>query len=193
MRRYGFLALKVFLATFVLLGSAPMSSYAARDGARPGEMWKSRPVYYEPSGSYFQLVSDMETRRAGIMWHEAAAAASRMSYKGRPGRLAILDDGALYGWILENFRLQDRIYGGDTWIGLRYMCSTRTLMRVSGEEYPPSAFSVWGVPWYRDDSVHCGKGNLQYMGVHIHGKTSRWRAVGDRKAYPHFLVEFPAN
>lgn len=193
MGRYGVLALKIFLATFVLFGAAPMSSYAARDGAALGEVVKSEPKYYEPSGTYFQLVDDKSANSQGVDWAQAAEKASRMNYKGRPGRLAIVNDPALYGWILDNFRLVDLDHHGNTWIGFRYMCSTRTLMRVSGDEHPRTAFSFWDIPWYRSEDIICGKGQLPYMSVFIDGQTSRWRAAGYRKRFPHYFVEYPAK
>ena len=193
MRRYGVLAPKIFLAIFVLLAAAPTASYAARDGARYEEIWKSEPKYYEPSGSYFQLVEDKSVTSQGVDWMEAAEKASSMTYKGRPGRLAILSNAALYGWILENFRLVDRGHNGNTWIGFRYLCSTRTLMKVSGDEHPRTAFSVWDIPWYRSENIICGRGQLPYMSVFIDGQSSRWRAAGYRKRFPHYLVEYPTE
>lgn len=195
MKRYSVPWLKIFLAALILLSSALMSSYAVaqnRDTGH-GESWRSDPEYYEPSGSYFQLFRDNKQRMSGVLWQEAAAAASKMTYKGRRGRLAIINDGALYSWILKKFEDLGRPGVGDTWIGLRYMCGSLTLMTVTGDEYPRSAFSIWDFPWYRVEHIRCGKGGVPWMGVYINGETSRWRAAGDRKGYLHYLVEYPAE
>jgi hypothetical protein len=115
-----------------------------------------------------------------------------MTYKGRRGRLAIVDNGALYGWILEKFELVSRSTE-KTWIGLRYMCGSRALMWANGKEHPHSAFSFWDYPWYRVDGIRCGKSKVPWMGVYISGETSRWRAAGDKKIYSRYLVEYPAE
>lgn len=194
MKRYSVPWLKIFLTTLILLSSAPVPSYAVAQNRDTGHgaYWKSDPEYYEPSGSYFQLFRDNKQRMSGVLWQEAAAAASKMTYKGRRGRLAIINDGALYGWLLEKFEVLGRP-GEYAWIGLRYMCGSRVLMRVTGDEHPRSAFSFWDYPWYREDGIRCGKGNLRWMGVYINGGTSRWRAVGDRKGWPFYLVEYPVE
>jgi hypothetical protein len=194
MKRYSVLWLKISLATLILLGSAPMSSDAAARNLDTGkeDYWKSDLEYYEPSGSYFQLVRDDTKRLSGVRWHEAAADAAKMTYKGRRGRLAIVDNGALYGWILEKFELVSRSTE-KTWIGLRYMCGSRALMWANGKEHPHSAFSFWDYPWYRVDGIRCGKSKVPWMGVYISGETSRWRAAGDKKIYSRYLVEYPAE
>lgn len=196
MRRHSVLGLRILLAALVFLGSASMPSYAAtqnRDFGLIGELWKSEPKYYEPSDTYFQLVSDSETHPDGIPWMDAAAAASKMTYKGRLGRLAIINDAATYAWILETFNLRSRSHSGNTWIGLRYLCSTLTLIRVTGEEQPRSAFSFWDSPWYRLEGIRCGKTPVPYMGVYINGETNRWRAAGHKKHFIHYIVEYPAE
>jgi hypothetical protein len=198
MKRSSVLWLKMFLATLTLLCSAPTSSFAAdrnRDTVRQA-LYKSEPEYYEPSGSYFQIVTDTRKHDNGQSWELAAEAASKLTYKGRRGRLAIVNDGALYAWLLEKFEILGPPHDEHIWIGLRYLCANLTLMWVNGEEHPRSAFSYWDVPWYRVEEIRCGsggKGRLPYMGVSINSKTSRWRATGYKKHYYRSLVEYPAE
>jgi len=195
MRRRGFLGLSVLLATLILLSAAPMSSNAGdakRDRAIDNEIWKSDVIYYSASDTYFQLIDDKQTHRNGIDWSEAASLASKMSYRGRKGRLAIIDVPDKQARVMEAFNFSLLNYGGNTWIGLIYMCSTRKLVRVDGNEHPRSAFSFWDVPWHREDGIRCDtRPNLSYMGVYIHGSTNRWQATGWKKRFPHYIVEYP--
>jgi hypothetical protein len=61
---------------------------------------------------------------------------------------------------------------------------------VTGERYPRTAFSFWGIPWNRSD-IRCGVNNLPYMSIYIHGETNFWQAAGYLKRFPHYLVEYP--
>lgn len=198
MTRYSRCSLNVYAALFLLLlaGFIPVrDANAGEDDAVFGEIWKSDVEHYAPKDSYFQLVDDKRNKTNGIWWIQAAERATEMTYKGRRGRLAIIDTPDLQAWVMKHFNFRSRLrnYGGDTLIGLRYMCDSRKLVWVNGKEHPRTAFSFWDVPWYRNENIRCGLLPLPYMGVYIHGETSRWKASGYQKAYPHYLVEYPPN
>jgi hypothetical protein len=112
-----------------------------------------------------------------------------MNYKGRKGRLAIIDSADLQTWIMDNFDLPKR-HGADTWIGLRYMCRNRELYRVNGEKQPSAAFSFWDVPWHRTD-IRCATQKILYMPVYLRAENYRWQACGPHKGFAHYLVEYP--
>ncbi|GER06484.1 hypothetical protein GCM10007972_01870 [Iodidimonas muriae] len=154
--------------------------------------WSSEPIFNEATGSYYQLARDVGLKN-GINWETANAKAQRLSFKGRKGRLAVIDTPELSAWLNENFPLNGVGYGGNTWIGLRYWCRFRQLSWSNSEVHPFNAFSIWDNPWYYRDEVRCGHpADLPWMGVYIVGDTMRWRAVGFRKVMMHYLVEYPA-
>jgi hypothetical protein len=195
MRHREIFNLRVFLATFVILSVVPISAnaeLAKRDHASKGEIWESDIKYYAATDTYYQLFEDYRTKGDnGVFWHQAASIASMKTYQGRRGRLAIINTADQQSWILSTFKLQTRLYDGDTWIGFRYMCSTRKVINVVGEEHQRSAFSLWDVPWYRREDITCTTDNISYMPVYIDGIKQRWKASGPKKAYPHYLVEYP--
>jgi hypothetical protein len=193
MRHREIFGLRVILATLVLLTALPtlpIAEDAKRDRAVNGEIWRSDPKYYPDSDTYFQLVDDKKTHANGVDWSTAATAASKLTYKGRTGRLAIINSPNLQSWILKNYNFQALDYGGETFIGFRYLCSTLELFTVTGERYPRTAFSFWGIPWNRSD-VLCGVSTIPYMSIYIRGETNFWQAAGYLKRFPHYLVEYP--
>ncbi len=195
-------ALNILLAVFLAIAMGHsahaqewLRSYdEARFAGKP--FWESEPVYDERTGSYFQLVRDQKNggRPAhGPNWAEAAANASSMSYKGRQGRLAVIDSPELYQWILNQWDLAALRggHGGDTWIGLRYWCPYRQLAWSDGTEHSFTSFAPWARPWYRGDGIRCSKSAIPYMSVYIDPTTLRWRATGLRKRFMHYIVEYP--
>lgn len=187
--------MSVILLLAAVLASSPVQESTAKEpGAENDDIWKSDVKYYRDTDTYFQLIDDKQTNNDGPNWSQAATAASQKRYKGRKGRLAIIDDPKLQNWIIKNFNLPARVgnYGGETWIGLRFLCSSRELWTVTGERYARTAFSFWDVPWHRS-RVRCETQNMSYMPLYISGKTSRWQACGSSKHFPHYLVEYPAK
>lgn len=155
--------------------------------------WKSDPLLYEPNNSYFQLVLDFGGQRHnGIRWADANAKASMMQYQGRRGRLAIIDSPMLYDWLSKQLNLSGLPHGGNTWFGLKYWCGFRQMTWSSGKQHPFSSFSAWDTPWHWGDIDNCNIESIEYMGTYIDGSSLRWKAVGEKKAFPYFLVEYPA-
>ncbi len=188
--------LPICLLTLFLVCTPP--AYAQRQagvdsplsGARSQDL--TAPLLYPGNGSYFLLVRDFTGSNNGVNWEEARLHAAKRQYKGRQGRLAVIDSPDLQQWILTTFNLQQYSFGGRTWIGLRYWCRYRQLTLANSEAYPASAFTAWDQPWARQDGINCTvNAKLPYMGVYIEGMTGRWRAVGYKKRWPYYLVEFP--
>ncbi|RMD88476.1 MAG: hypothetical protein D6807_05655 [Alphaproteobacteria bacterium] len=151
------------------------------------------PTLYPGNGSYFLLVEDFTGSNNGVDWPEARVAAAKRQFKGRQGRLAVIDSPELYEWILATFDLGQYAHEGRTWIGLRYWCRFRQLTLANGEVYPDTGFTAWDRPWSRPGGQTCtSNAKLPYMSVYIEGTTGRWRATGYRKRFPFYLVEFPA-
>jgi len=186
------------VAGLLLLASLPAQGQEWREShdqaARAGKkFWQSEPVHNPETGSYYQLVRDQTgpSGANGLHWDQAAAKAARLTYKGRHGRLAVVDSAELHQWLLQQWDFGALGYGGDTWIGLRYWCSFRRLTWVTGDEHPFNDFAIWDTPWYREDGIRCSTTKIPYMGVYINGQSSRWRATGFKKAYNYFIAEYP--
>ncbi len=187
-----------FLLALSLSAAMPVDTFAQEDGVRERSVKEARnltaPILYPGNGSYFLLVEDFSTgHHEGVDWQEARTQAVKRQYKGRRGRLAVIDSADLHQWVLTTFNLGQYYHEGRTWIGLRYWCRYRQLTLASGEAYPDTAFTAWDRPWERPGGTTCTNNDkLPFMGVYIEGSVGRWRAAGYRKRYPYYLVEFPA-
>ena len=184
---------------FLLAPSAAVYAQSGPDGVEAtNEAVEIRslagPILYSGNKSYFLLVEDFSTgHHEGVEWGEARAHAAKRRFRGRRGRLAVIDSADLYQWILTTFNLGQYFHEGRTWIGLRYWCKYRQLALASGEAYPVNGFTAWDQPWERPGGTTCSSyAKLPFMGVYIEGATGRWRATGHRKRFPYYLVEFPA-
>jgi hypothetical protein len=173
-------------AAFAIIALLATATQLAAQGLEKGAggIGQSAVHFYEPSGSYFQLIRDQRGDRTGHSWREAMQRAKRFDYKGRTARLAVVDNRALHRWLVRTFRLR-----GATWIGLRYWCSYRQLSWVTGDAQPFDDFGAWGSPWYR--KWNCDTGNFAYMPVYYTDGTARWKASGPKKAFRYYLVEYP--
>jgi hypothetical protein len=99
--------------------------------------------------------------------------------------------------MMQTFKLE----GEAAWIGLRYVCQTRTLQWVSGESHPATGFKAWDAKW--DQSVPgagClktgrGWGERPWMPVAYSpvGQGFRWFAMGGAKEYAYYFVEYPTG
>ena len=148
-------------------------------------------VYYSGTGSYFQLVKDTREKRNGVSWQAAANAAQQLTYKGRQGRLAVVDKPSIHALLLEAYPDRANLrYGGRAWIGLRYWCGSRMLTWVTLEEHRSSAFGPWARPWHRS-RVTCAS-NIPYMGV-FYENNNQWVAEGPLKRFPFYFVEYPTD
>ncbi|MBK1696032.1 hypothetical protein [Rhodovibrio salinarum] len=140
-------------------------------------------VYHAPSGSYFGLAYDL-AGRDGIGWSDARGRAEALSYKGRPGRLAVIDDVSKHNLVRDNFK-----HRRPAWFGLRYWCAPKMLAWVNLEPHMNEDFQVWMPAWHRSN-VRCGVSRIRYMGVYYTPDTQMWQAAGENKHFPYFFVEF---
>ena len=95
-------------------------------------VWQSyalaQTVYDPSSGSYFELYKVEKGELLHHRWHDVQKVAAGRFHNGIRGQLATIKTRKTHEFIKENFHIK-----WPTWIGLRYMCSSRTLVWVSGE------------------------------------------------------------
>jgi hypothetical protein len=161
-----------------------------------------KAIYNPETKSYFELyqitVKDVATTGGipDISWGEAKTLAESRAYKGARGRLAVVKTEETNKFIVKNLRPS-----GGTWIGLRYICSTRTLQWVTGEIWPLSSYTNWHSIW---NSPLGGPGNgsarancpsWPYLGVHYWGADGgfKWNANGAPKRFYYMIIEFPTG
>lgn len=149
-----------------------------------GEQRVTQPILHSESGSYFQLVD--KGRGSRYTWARASAGVKALTHEGRRGRLAILDTPSKHRFVNDNFYL----LSGNAWIGLRYMCASRTLIRRDGRSYDGS-FAPWDRPWSLGGVDNCSVGDY-FMGVYL-TRNMRWQAVGRNKAWNAYIAEFPPS
>ena len=154
------LATMIVLSCSFLLNAAdaqdfgPGNSRAIGDGP-PSERFYA-PFYDKSSGSYFQLIPAYKR----MNWEAARDDATRHSYKGRVGRLAVVKSYKTHIDLLKNLS-SDVI--DNAWIGLQYLCGSRALAWTDGTLFRPGEFSNWSVHWTGSDfGEECTDG---YMGV----------------------------
>ncbi|WP_281300077.1 MULTISPECIES: C-type lectin domain-containing protein [unclassified Iodidimonas] len=159
------------------------------------DYWEATPVQSPLTGHYYQLVRDQRNLDGHNVsfWKRANNTARSMTFRGRNGRLAVIDSPELYDWILEQWDVGSIQYDGDTWIGLRYWCNFRKLTWSDGSTHPFGAFGPWDAQWYRNGDIRCGVNAMDYMPVYISKNTRRWKAAGQMKGYAYFLVEYPPS
>jgi len=179
-----------------LIGSGVAAAGAsAREGPHP-ENLRDREViqtaYHAESDTYFRLVSDVVNQTGTGKWAYAVEKARRASFKGREGRLAKVDTADKHQFIVEQFDFDDLMGAPGIWIGLRYWCGVRMLTWVDGEEHKAGAFGAWDTPWYAGE-IRCEQNDIPYMGVFYDRRSSRWRAMGYKKRFRYYLIEFPSE
>lgn len=149
------------------------------------------PTLEPRTGSYFELRIDNLSRIPSgydhATWADAERRAASLTYRGRRGQLAIVDDRQTFDFIQSKFRIIHQ-----TWIGLRYFCKFRKLVWVNGKIHPLSENQFWANPWYNNKRITCSNQNFEYMPVYLEtlGKL-RWRASGPKKFFTNYLVEYP--
>lgn len=168
-----------FAAALFVLAVAP--------GARSDEAPKAlAPIYNPHTKSYFELRTDLPKPP---QWRTAEAVARSKVFKGTRGRLAIVKDLETHSFLQANFQIYE-----EAWIGLRFYCSFRKLLWVTGDEHPLKSFKMWAKPWHRSN-ITCTTENIQYMPVHYlpQHKGFRWQASGPEKYFVSYFVEYPTG
>lgn len=176
----------LFFALFLCAAAAVQASAQSTETSL-SQPAATGPVLYEPTGSYFEIVS-FPGALAGGRWIAAAAAATHRTYKGRRGRLAKADSAEIHKFLIRNFDLT-----GYTWLGLRYICPGRVLVWSDGRRHD-NGFGVWDRHWTRDGRDFCVIGTVGergYMPIAYSPKNT-WQALGPNKFAKYYLVEFPA-
>lgn len=173
----------------------PGEALAVMETNPGGFLWRSEPVYNPDTESYYQMVQETKVSKGGPTWAQAQERAESWQYKGRQGRLAIIDSPQLYDWIRTEFILNNKrphkgVGYSHTWIGLRYWCSVRELIWVDGSEHPHDSYAPWNTPWHHGGFT-CTTNDLTYMGVFLSGETDLWLAVGSKKRWRSYVVEYP--
>lgn len=145
------------------------------------------PIYNETSKSYFELRFD-----GGIVdgtWDNVVDFATRRSYRGARGRLAIIDDRETMEFIQKTFKLHQA-----AWIGLRLFCMNRKLVWVNGDTHERYMYSAWHNKWHRT-YVRCGNQNIDFMPVYLLPTPGGYRrqAAGPAKGFKAYLVEYPTG
>lgn len=188
---------------------------AKKDGALYGV-----PIYFEPNDTYYELVSIKSAHRdqipAGVTsWNTVRKLARQHIYKGRRGRLAIVNSKELNDFLRDKFK-PDR----PTWIGLRYNCKYRKFIWVDGRVLGRRDYRNFGTPWniwgagnyinsgtvpdsstrrcYKgwmpihywpvNDSGYWSLGDKSFKGS---GRGFHWNANGYAKFFGAFFVEYP--
>lgn len=150
----------------------------------------NKPFYNPETKSYFELVELPPGRMDSteFLWSTAMRYAASRVYKGAKGRLAIVKSQATHDFIAEHLQPDY-----PTWIGLRYMCETHTLVWSDGSNHPASGFKRWAPNW-RSDKYFCdgGKGYGPIYYGPVNG-VLYWHAVGQNKGFRPALIEYPTG
>lgn len=155
------------------------------------------PVIFEGNGNAYALFDHSYSANRKFVGYEAVrvgkavAIARESTYKGVPGRLAIIDSKELETFLRTTFQPTRR-----AWIGLRYTCSTSTWTYSNGEVIPVNAYTHWHpTKWSLGGrrTIQCrGTGFSQaYFGAEDIGPY--WAVASQTKAFSMSLVEYPLS
>jgi hypothetical protein len=159
----------------------------------------NKPVYNPETKSYFEYYSPTlgeyhsEQR---FNWMTSKAMAEARTYKGVPGRLAVIKTPETNKFIIKNFEPDD-----GAWIGLQYLCELRALRWVTGEFWPLTGYQYWNKPWnvagttWKNNERAWCLASVPYMGVHYWGAEGgyRWNANGPGKEFHLMIIEYPTG
>ncbi|TQV76261.1 lectin-like protein [Denitrobaculum tricleocarpae] len=184
---------KLVLALVLLVGGAT-TTFAAP--------LLDTPVYYEPSDSYFELVS-LQNQYPGrfarneTSWLAVKELAAKRSYKGRRGRLAVVRDRATNSFLRDTFKPDQ-----PSWFGLQYLCKYNRLIWANGRLHKRDGFQNWGRVWNVEGkkpnnpnrSEGCSNFNYFYA-VHYWSSKSgfTWNANAKNVHWKMMFVEYPAR
>ena len=168
----------------------------------------NKPFYNPETKSYFELYSPeaddpnrkRSVRTSGhIAFPDAMAMASKRSYKGARGRLAIVKSLTTHEFLAKHLSP-----AGSAWIGLRYYCRFNKLMWVNGEifengkDFAPWSPRGWrlqgGSPRSTKEST-CPSGRAGALPVHYWGMEDgfSWNANGYAKGFNAMIIEYPTG
>ena len=169
------------------------------------------PLYFKPNDTYYELVSipnqyKGQFGRNETGWPQVYKLATKLIYKGRRGRLAIVRSKAVNDFLRDTFKPDQ-----PAWIGLRYWCKFHKFMWVDLTILRPGDYRNFGRIWNRGGT---GGGNARAGCLTVPGwqpvhywpvinsggwasgaKMERfgfhWNANGFGKHWRSFFVEYP--
>ncbi len=144
------------------------------------------PIYNLHTKSYFELRIDMPKPPN---WNTANKFAKTRTYKGVRGRLAIVKDVETHSFLRANFHINE-----EAWIGMRFLCSVRKLVWVTGDEQKRREFNAGARQWHRTN-VTCRTNRITFMPVYYLPARDgfRWQASGQQKYFSSVFVEYPTG
>lgn len=148
-------------------------------------------VVYDPSsGSYFEFI---QNPTGSSRWRYSRAVVNKRIYKGIRGRLAVIKTRETHEFLKKNLGVT--VYK-DAWIGLRYHCSTRKLVWVTGEILRRGVdFEIWHRQLYYEKRNLCG-GAITHLVVYymsMKGRSLYWRISGPEHGLFGAIVEYPTR
>jgi hypothetical protein len=189
--------------------SAPTDAPDAAKKVDPRAPVVNKPVYNPETKSYFELfrpdqravdlagASTVRPDLVDINWEDARLIAASRLFRGVRGRLAVVKTEQTNQFIIKSLR---PAAGNAAWIGLRFMCSGRTLQWIDGELWPLTAYANWAPIWNRPTGSPEGRtriecGPFAYLPVHYWGADGgfKWNANGPAKRFYHLIIEYPTG
>jgi hypothetical protein len=158
------------------------------------------PVFDPETGNYYALV-DVHDRQesqfhTGYVWEEAYRDAQRTTFKGVRGRLAVVSSLHVHEFLELTFRPNT-----PAWIGLRYICQSRTLEDSAGRSFNRVSFRAWARWWHQDPFIcvinpathHLEPGDFMPVAYSPIDKGFRWIGKGKNKGYDAYFIEYPTG
>lgn len=153
------------------------------------------PVYHAETKSYFELVpvpvgySMRDKSSPETDWTHAMRFAAGRMFKDTRGRLAVIRSQETNDFVVRTFDPPQ-----SAWFGLRFYCSVRKLIWVTGEIHPPNGYKNWGASWQAPGDTPCAPGQ-QWAPIALARKDVgwRWEARGQAKEFFYYVVEYPTG
>lgn len=188
-----FLRHGIWLALLIWIATAPLAAAQAP--------LFDTPVYDPDAKRYFALMHPTRPITAGpdwegVSWEQAYVEAQSHVFKGVHGRLAIVDSFQVHQFLLLTFRPNDA-----TWIGMRYLCTSRQLELSDGQLFKKGEFEAWDPAGWNQGENICGSytGAIILKGEHFAPvaytgiPSFRWVAKGRGKLFHLYFIEFPTG
>ena len=161
----------------------------------------NKPLYNPETKSYFELHFPGEGMSYGespeFNWRDAREYAPSRVFRGVRGRLAIVKTKETNDFIVKNLKP-----GCCPWIGLYFSCAERTLVWVTGEIWPLTAYNNWSRIW-NVMGTHPNKPSAKQgctpggppSGVHYWGPDGqyKWNTNSANKAFHNMIIEYPTG
>ena len=176
-------------STYVLMGMSilllGLLNWQFQAEAKP--IMGGKIIYDPSSGSYFEMVR--LSSRAFRTWRHARAFAEKQFYKGIRGRLAVIKTRATHEFLQKNLGITIRY---ESWIGLRYHCSSKKLVWVTGDILKRGVdFEMWSNKLYYEGVNYCRAGYKALVVFYtVVGKHLYWRISGPAHGLNGAIIEY---